>query len=318
MGSGFSSGNGGNAVATATASSVSSQAQATAIANGGNGGVVNNSSLAGTGGTAMATAISHGVTVTDFDAVGATPQIGGSAGAQVTWTSASGATVVVGQSAVNNGQGVVTGPLANMRTVTGTGTLTIGNGSNATVLQINPNSPASTQSSLIISADSTLDITNNSFFIAYPAGHDPIASIEQWIKNGYFGTAGAPAIISSSIATDDSTSGLSYGIGYADSADSGNPADLPTDTIEIAFTLLGDANLDGTVNAEDFTPFSHNLGKSGTVWDQGDFNYDGTVNAEDFTSFSHNLGQTAACHHRRRFAVSGRPQPGECAGAREC
>ncbi len=180
-----------------------------------------------------------------------------------------------------------------MRTVTGTGTLTIGNGSNATVLQINPNSPASTQSSLIISADSTLDITNNSFFIAYPAGHDPIASIEQWIKNGYFGTAGAPAIISSSIATDDSTSGLSYGIGYADSADSGNPADLPTDTIEIAFTLLGDANLDGTVNAEDFTPFSHNLGKSGTVWDQGDFNYDGTVNAEDFTSFSHNLGQTA-------------------------
>jgi len=68
---------------------------------------------------------------------------------------------------------------------------------------------------------------------------------------------------------------------------------LPTDTIEIAYTLLGDANLDGTVNAEDFTPFSHNLNQPGG-WDQGDFNYDGTVNAEDFTSFSHNLGQTAA------------------------
>ena len=59
------------------------------------------------------------------------------------------------------------------------------------------------------------------------------------------------------------------------------------------FTLLGDANLDGTVNSEDFTPFSHNLGQSGMTWDDGDFNYDGTVNAEDFTPFSHNLNQSA-------------------------
>ena len=67
---------------------------------------------------------------------------------------------------------------------------------------------------------------------------------------------------------------------------------MPSGTIEILFTLLGDANLDGTVNAEDFTLFSHNLGQSGN-WDDGDFNYDGTVNAEDFTLFSHNLGQSA-------------------------
>ena len=58
------------------------------------------------------------------------------------------------------------------------------------------------------------------------------------------------------------------------------------------FTLLGDANLDGTVNTEDFTPFSTNLGHNGG-WDQGDFNYDGTVNCEDFTPFSHNLNQSA-------------------------
>ena len=58
------------------------------------------------------------------------------------------------------------------------------------------------------------------------------------------------------------------------------------------FTLLGDANLDGVVNSEDFTPFSHNLGQPGG-WDQGDFNYDGIVNTEDFTPFSHNLNQSA-------------------------
>jgi hypothetical protein len=59
------------------------------------------------------------------------------------------------------------------------------------------------------------------------------------------------------------------------------------------FTLLGDANLDGTVNAEDYTAFSHNVGQSGMMWDDGDFNYDGTVNAEDYTLFAHNLGQSA-------------------------
>jgi hypothetical protein len=30
------------------------------------------------------------------------------------------------------------------------------------------------------------------------------------------------------------------------------------------------------------------------TWDEGDFNYDGTVNGEDFSLFSHNLGQTAS------------------------
>jgi PEP-CTERM motif len=59
-------------------------------------------------------------------------------------------------------------------------------------------------------------------------------------------------------------------------------------------TLLGDANLDGTVNTEDFTQFSTNLGQSGMSWDDGDFNYDGTVNTEDFTLFSQNLGQSAS------------------------
>jgi hypothetical protein len=56
--------------------------------------------------------------------------------------------------------------------------------------------------------------------------------------------------------------------------------------------LLGDANLDGTVNGDDFSQFSSNLGGSPRAWDEGDFNYDGTVNGEDFAPFSHNQGQT--------------------------
>jgi prepilin-type processing-associated H-X9-DG protein len=145
--------------------------------------------------------------------------------------------------------------------------------------------------SLSITGNGTLDIGNNRIIIEYGStATDPIASIAAWIRNGFYGLPG-PAIMSSDVATDDEASGFSYGIGYADGAD-GAVAGLPSGEVEIMFTLLGDANLDGTVNSEDFTPFSTNLGQNGG-WDKGDFNYDGTINAEDFTPFSTNLNQSA-------------------------
>ena len=170
--------------------------------------------------------------------------------------------------------------------------------------------------SLSITGNGTLDIGNNRIIIDYSSpATDPIASIAAWIKNGFYDLAG-PQIISSDIAADDAASGLSYGIGYADGAD-GVVAGLPSGEIEIMFTLLGDANLDGTVNSEDFTPFSANVGKNGS-WDDGDFNYDGTVNSEDFTPFSANLGQSATLAAAAgALECGGRHQLGECAGTRE-
>ncbi len=82
-----------------------------------------------------------------------------------------------------------------------------------------------------------------------------------------------------------------YGIGYADSADPGNPAGLSSGQIEIKYTLLGDANLDGVVNGDDFTILLGNLGKSVSAWDKGDFNYDGVVSGDDFTLLTGNLGK---------------------------
>jgi hypothetical protein len=81
---------------------------------------------------------------------------------------------------------------------------------------------------------------------------------------------------------------------YADLADPGNPAGLATDQIEIKYTLLGDANLDGVVNGTDFTILASNLGKSVSGWDEGDFNYDGVVNGIDFTELVGNLGKSAS------------------------
>ena len=171
-------------------------------------------------------------------------------------------------SAQINGSGTI-GTSNDLGAITGTGTMTIGTGSSNNTIHLATNSGQSTLGSLVISSGSALDIGNNSLILHYSSpATDPIASIAAWIKNGFYDLAG-PQITSSDIAADDAASGYSYGIGYADGAD-GVVAGLPSGEIEIMYTLLGDANLDGTVNAEDFTPFSTNLGQSG-MWDARGF-----------------------------------------------
>lgn len=63
-----------------------------------------------------------------------------------------------------------------------------------------------------------------------------------------------------------------------------------TDTL-MKYTYIGDANLDGTVNAADFVLLSNNFGRTSAGWWQGDFNYDGTTDAADFVLLSNNFGQ---------------------------
>jgi hypothetical protein len=83
---------------------------------------------------------------------------------------------------------------------------------------------------------------------------------------------------------------LLYGVGYADGAD-GVVAGLASGQIEVAYTLLGDANLDGLVNSADFNILAANFNQSITGWDQGDFNYDGLVNSADFNALAANFNQ---------------------------
>jgi len=148
--------------------------------------------------------------------------------------------------------------------------------------------------SLSISGTGTLDIGNNHIIIDYTTGNDPIASIAAWIKSGYNSDAWTGTGITSSDAVANKAK---YGIGYADAADPGNPAGLSSGQIEIRYTLLGDANLDGKVNGTDFTILATNFNQSGKSWDQGDFNYDGKVNGTDFlvlaADFNQSAGQSA-------------------------
>jgi len=145
--------------------------------------------------------------------------------------------------------------------------------------------------SLAINGNGTLDITNNHIIVDYTPGNDPIASIAAWIRAGYnSGTWTGDGIMSST-----AQSNASYGIGYADAADAGNPAGLSSGQIEIAYTLLGDANLDYKVNGADFTLMAANFNDSVTAgWDKGDFNYSNTVNGDDFVLLADNFNQFAS------------------------
>jgi hypothetical protein len=60
----------------------------------------------------------------------------------------------------------------------------------------------------------------------------------------------------------------------------------------VHYTLAGDANLDGTVNAIDFNAMASNFGGSGKLWISGDYNYDGVVNTLDFNLLSGNYNNT--------------------------
>jgi autotransporter-associated beta strand protein len=186
-------------------------------------------------------------------------------------TTVSAGTLIAGvHGALPNGPLSITGGIAQLATGTGLTQLT----------------------SLAISANSTLDITNNHVIINYGSGPDPISSIVALIKSGYSGNTWLGTGITSSAAH---LNAATYGIGYADSADLGNPTGLSSGQIEIKYTLLGDANLDGKVNGSDFTLMAANFNDSVTNgWDKGDFNYSNTVNGDDFVLLADNFNDFAS------------------------
>jgi hypothetical protein len=173
-----------------------------------------------------------------------------------------------------------TGGQATFNGITGSGSLVL-NGGTTTLAT---GSGGSTVNSLTISGG-VLDLTNNHMYIDYGSGSDPITTIAAYIKSGY---NNLPGIISSAALTN--ASGLLYGVGYADGKD-GVVVGLPSGQIELKYTLLGDANLDGLVNGSDFNILAANFNQDITGWDQGDFNYDGLVNASDFNVLAANFNQ---------------------------
>ena len=137
-----------------------------------------------------------------------------------------------------------------------------------------------------LTAGQTVNIGQSTVDIAY-SGASPVAAIAGYIKSGQ--------IKSTAIAANPGT-----GIGYADSADHvvvGQPAN----TVQVEFTVLGDTNLDGTVNFTDLVALAQHYNSTTAVWDQGDFNGDGTVNFTDLVALAQNYNKSRPAGS---FAVS--------------
>jgi autotransporter-associated beta strand protein len=159
---------------------------------------------------------------------------------------------------------------------------------NGGTVQLATNTGLETFSSLSIAGNGVLDIANNHIIVNYTTS-DPDAAIQQYLSTGYNnGHWNGPGIISSAAAVN-----TSYGLGWADGAD-GIVSGISSGEIEIKYTLLGDANLDGTVNGSDFSILASNFGKGLTNWDQGNFLFTPTINGADFSALATNFGKGAS------------------------
>jgi hypothetical protein len=117
---------------------------------------------------------------------------------------------------------------------------------------------------------------------------------------------GRPTAIAGVItsATAQSKPNHNTAIGYADSAD-GQGGNTVTNSIELTYTLYGDANLDHQVNSADLQILLANLNRPGS-WDQGDFNYDGVVNSADLQALLFTLN-TSLGNQTTPMAIAATP-----------
>lgn len=224
------------------------------------------------------------------------------------------AQVTVNPSATLTLSGPVDGVAGVTLTKDGGGTLAMTNLrlDNAVVdagtLRIQPNggtTGASRVLTLAVNGSGRVDLTDNVLAVDYD-GPSPLSSIVTLINSGRAGGSWTGNGITSSSAAANSTS---TGVGYAEASDLGlsSIAGQPVDgtTVIVRFTLLGDANLDRSVNIGDFSRLGANFNQPGG-WAAGDFNYDGTVGIADFSLLASAFNQTLPASLARPGAV---PEP---------
>jgi len=191
--------------------------------------------------------------------------------------------------------------------ITGSGSLTIGDGSTPSFLEIAPTAANATnsyfpsvtncQSGLTITSTSGLDLTNNTLFINFgTAGLDPVQTITYYLALGYNNGStnawsGSLGIVSSNVWTLNTSGTLVFAVGYGDGNDgTGYVPGLSSGWLEIMPTLAGDATLQGKVIFADVQILDANYGQIGD-WDQANFAYASMVNFGDYELISDNIGK---------------------------
>jgi fibronectin-binding autotransporter adhesin len=142
-------------------------------------------------------------------------------------------------------------------------------------------------SSLSINSTGILDLGDNDAIVSY-TGPSPLTTIRALLASGFNSGNWDGNGINSLAAHNDTT--YHTALGYGERSDvaynSLDGVTLPSSAVIVKYTYYGDSNLDGVVNAADFTRFLDGLASGGTTWSQGDYTYDGKVDlGNDFNLF---------------------------------
>jgi len=197
---------------------------------------------------------------------------------------------------LNNGAAEIdsNGTVGNL---TGSGNLTIGNGTSTNTLALATQATSGilsgfsdTQTALTINLGATLDITNNLLLLNYGSGVSPLPAVNNAVAWGAAsgGNNTNGTIISSTVNAANLISNTDgkYAVGYADHTEIST---VPTGNVEVAYTLAGDANLDGTVDILDYQQLAPHYDEAGIYdWSQGDFNHDSYVDILDYQALAPN------------------------------
>jgi len=133
---------------------------------------------------------------------------------------------------------------------------------------------------------------NSSLLINYgsPGISSPEGLVQQYIRGGQ---------IISTVAADNPN----FGIAYADGGDSGvlDP-NLQPGQVVIEPDLLGDADMNGTVNFHDLQDLLGGFGNPG-FWDQGNFNNHATVDFNDLQLLLGNFNDSSSLSYAELASI---------------
>jgi uncharacterized delta-60 repeat protein len=148
---------------------------------------------------------------------------------------------------------------------------------------------------LLSIVNSALDMTNNDLIVQASAVNaaSVASSIASLLRDGYNRHWQNTGFTSSFAAVDSTRAfGFMRNLGPKFTSFDGEAVDVNS-TI-VAYTIIGDLNLDRSVTIADFIDLSSNFNKTATSWISGDVNFDQKTTIADFIDLAGNFGLTLA------------------------
>jgi len=208
----------------------------------------------------------------------------GSASAVLTIDPTSGTDIHLGGLSLTGGASAVVTSLGSQRSETNYHLLVIGTPG------------ASVAPMYTIDSTSTLDLADNDMAILYGSGTSPLSTVQVELKQAYDKDLwDKPGLTSSIAKTMPSVTALGFGEASTLGFTTFDGLTLGGNAVVVKYTLVGDANLDGTVNLADYNKMLSNFNAtSGATWTGGSFDYSGSVGLADYNDVIHNFNQTLA------------------------